>query len=441
MFRRIPKYPVLLFLAVAFIPPWLIGACCPGPLCPLQNQPPVANAGANQTVDYSVPVTLSGTGSTDPDGDTLTYAWTQTGGTPNVTLTGANTATATFTSPAAEATLAFQLTVNDGNGGTDSATVIVTVHHEAPASRTLFVANMANSVIGYTFTAITDLDGNIGPGMELSGTTVTTQLSLPRDVWVNSANQLLVANSASSSVTTYDNASTIIGTVAPSGTLTTPLVLPAILSTPVSLASNASGNLLFVSSNLNNQILVFNTFSGNVSPIRRASAGMASPQGIHLTAGDELYVANGGPNDVVVFANASTMNLPLAPDRTITGPTTFFNVRDVFVDATNHMYVVNGSGGSPNANRILIFNDASTLAGLSTPVGALSVLTGAPGAMNLAEIVVDSSGNGYISDTGKNAIYVFANIATLNAPAGRAPDATLTGSNTHLFGPTGLFLR
>ena len=36
-------------------------------------------------------VTLDGTGSTDPDGDPLTYSWAQTAG-PTVTLTGANTA-------------------------------------------------------------------------------------------------------------------------------------------------------------------------------------------------------------------------------------------------------------------------------------------------------------------------------------------------------------
>ena len=46
-------------------------------------------------------VNLDGTGSSDPDaGDTLDYSWTQTGGTA-VTLTGADTATPTFTAPTA----------------------------------------------------------------------------------------------------------------------------------------------------------------------------------------------------------------------------------------------------------------------------------------------------------------------------------------------------
>ena len=42
---------------------------------PAQNQAPVANAGPDQAVDVGATVALDGTGSSDADGDTLTYSW------------------------------------------------------------------------------------------------------------------------------------------------------------------------------------------------------------------------------------------------------------------------------------------------------------------------------------------------------------------------------
>ena len=43
------------------------------------NHPPVANAGTDQTVECPALVTLDGSGSTDPDGDALTYQWSEGG--------------------------------------------------------------------------------------------------------------------------------------------------------------------------------------------------------------------------------------------------------------------------------------------------------------------------------------------------------------------------
>ena len=46
------------------------------------NQPPMANAGPDQTVDEGRSVTLNGANSTDPDDGIAAYHWTQTGGFP-----------------------------------------------------------------------------------------------------------------------------------------------------------------------------------------------------------------------------------------------------------------------------------------------------------------------------------------------------------------------
>ena len=88
------------------------------------NQAPTADAGPDQTVASGASVNLDGTGSSDPDGDTLTYDWTQASG-PAVTLSGANTATPSFTAPAGPATLVFENEVCDSEPlcDTDSVTV------------------------------------------------------------------------------------------------------------------------------------------------------------------------------------------------------------------------------------------------------------------------------------------------------------------------------
>jgi hypothetical protein len=91
------------------------------------NQPPEAEAGTNQAVTANDTVGLDASGSSDPDGDGLSYNWTQTSG-PSVTLSDATAAQPTFAAPDVDGatTLGFEVTVSDGDE-TDTDTVTVTV--------------------------------------------------------------------------------------------------------------------------------------------------------------------------------------------------------------------------------------------------------------------------------------------------------------------------
>ncbi|MBM0106778.1 hypothetical protein JM946_18755 [Steroidobacter sp. S1-65] len=96
------------------------------------NQSPTANAGADRSIAEGSAVSLQGSGS-DPDGTIASYQWTQTAG-PSVSLSGANTANASFTAPQVNANtaLTFRLTVTDNQGATGSDEVTITVTNGTP---------------------------------------------------------------------------------------------------------------------------------------------------------------------------------------------------------------------------------------------------------------------------------------------------------------------
>jgi lysophospholipase L1-like esterase len=95
------------------------------------NGPPVADAGADQQVSAGAAVVLDGTQSSDADGSVTDYRWAQVGGSPVVTLTGADTSRARFMAPvvgSGAVQLTFQLTVSDDFGVQSVDTVVVEVN-------------------------------------------------------------------------------------------------------------------------------------------------------------------------------------------------------------------------------------------------------------------------------------------------------------------------
>jgi K319-like protein/OmpA family protein len=88
------------------------------------NDAPDADAGPDLIGVQAGMVTLDGSGSTDPDGDTMTFLWSQLSG-PSVMINGADQAKATFLADDGQV-YSFRLTVTDELGAAGSDTVSVT---------------------------------------------------------------------------------------------------------------------------------------------------------------------------------------------------------------------------------------------------------------------------------------------------------------------------
>ena len=96
------------------------------------NTSPRADAGTDQSVNVDDVVTLDASGSSDPNNDSLSFIWSAPAG---FTLSNSNAAQTTFIAPPMSSTASpftFNLTVNDGQGGSSIDNVNITILSSDP---------------------------------------------------------------------------------------------------------------------------------------------------------------------------------------------------------------------------------------------------------------------------------------------------------------------
>ncbi len=112
------------------------------------NTAPVADAGPDQNSTLGAQVTLDGSGSSDADGDGITYLWSFTANPGSAVLSGETTAAPAFT-PSGAGTYTLRLVVNDGvlDSAPDTVSVIVTRVSSLPETGQILCYNAAGTEI------------------------------------------------------------------------------------------------------------------------------------------------------------------------------------------------------------------------------------------------------------------------------------------------------
>src|SRR5438876_4184414 len=165
------------------------------------NQPPTAAAGGPYTSNEGAALAFDGTGSSDPDGDALTYAWTFGDGT-----TGAGVRPTH--SYADNGTYTVTLTVTDARGAASApATASATIANVAPVVTA--AAQAATAGASFTFSAtFSDAGASDGPWAYTldwgDGSPATTGSATSQSAGVTAAHTYAAAGSDTVQVTVTD---------------------------------------------------------------------------------------------------------------------------------------------------------------------------------------------------------------------------------------------
>ena len=167
------------------------GGATPPP--PAANQPPVVTIKPGSTETFELMATSVGVDVTDPDGDELSFSWTQTAGTPLDIIATVDEASFTFGAPKVigSETLSFTVEVSDGNGNTVTEDIDLLVK-EAETVVMLAGIRQNNALEAFrkhfTDSSPVHLDvplGTIGPGSDADAFRLKLSPDRTRAAWLD----------------------------------------------------------------------------------------------------------------------------------------------------------------------------------------------------------------------------------------------------------------
>lgn len=235
----------------------------------------------------------------------------------------------------------------------------------------------------------------------------------------------------------------------------------ASFNSPGGVVVDHSGNV-YVADTGNNVIRMIDG-SGNVTTFSGSSAGIAGlidgpnlsaefrgPTGIAIDSSGNLYIADSGNNAIRKISNGSVTTIAGSlignsgfADGTGTDAL-FSNPMGIIVDASGNIYVADTGN---NRIRKIVIDPLTGISTVTTIAGGATVGStdgaGSSARFNGPQgLVLDSSGNLYVADTGNNTIRA-VNLATgvvttLAGSAGTSGFDDGTGSTAKFNGPTGL---
>ncbi len=229
------------------------------------------------------------------------------------------------------------------------------------ANDRLYVANAGQSSI-LVFDNVSTLQGDVPPARFLEG--ANTTLSGPAAAVVDIGRDLLyVSNTGRGGLMTFNSAATVTADVAPLRTIEG--ANPG-LQNNTDLFLDSTADRMFVANTGAGAISVFDsisTLNGNIFPnrvLRGANTRLTSPTAVLVDSSDNLLVADS--SSLLRFAGASTIDVDVAPTAILTGENTGIRQPGQMLLSAGNLYLAN-----TGSNEILVFNNVASLEGNQFP--------------------------------------------------------------------------